>query len=69
VALWLRRWLPLITALTATCVVSVGVQRAKLLDLNSLNGVFRNGVKIIGGSEDLVSGDTIRFGYDPAEFT
>jgi hypothetical protein len=51
------------------CVVDVRPQRAKLLDLNSLNGVFRNGVKIIGGSEDLASGDSIRFGYDPAEFT
>lgn len=41
---------------------------SQILDLNSLNGVFVNGTKVIGGSHDIVTGDVIQFGYDPAQY-
>jgi pSer/pThr/pTyr-binding forkhead associated (FHA) protein len=48
--------------------VRVPSQRAKLLDLNSLNGCFVNDVRFQNAAVDVKPGDRIRFGYDPAEF-
>ena len=46
----------------------VAPQQAQLLDLNSLNGCFVNEVRVVGGSQNIASGDVIRFGYDSTAY-
>lgn len=40
------------------------LQRARIVDLNSMNGTFVNDGRIHDGACPLRSGDTVRFGYD-----
>lgn len=46
-------------AVSDTC-----TQRARIVDLNSMNGTFVNDGRIQDGACPLRSGDTVRFGYD-----
>ena len=41
------------------------VQKAKIVDLSSLNGTFVNDARVQNSAVNLASGDAIRFGYDP----